>query len=142
MRIDVDSREVTAAVAKYLNRPGNDPAEAIAAARTHGLLPLWNDMGGSLLLRPDGEVLTFGWDTPGKLEPVSNSVQDRQIVHAARGSASAKFPSIRGLAPARDQDAVVCPSCNGQGRTPGMPSNIVCACGGLGWLPHDLVQAT
>jgi hypothetical protein len=57
------------------------------------------------------------------------------MVHAARAWASRRFPDIRGLAPRRGAESKVCPGCKGTGRLPDVPENIVCACGGLGWIP-------
>ena len=142
MRIDVASNQVERALQKYLAAPGDASREVHSAARRHGVLPLWSDMGGCLVLRPDGEILTFGWDTPGQLEDVSSELDDRQLVHAARVHAASHFPDIDGLRPVKPHDAVVCPGCHGAGRLPDVPENVVCMCGGAGWMPPDLVAAT
>jgi hypothetical protein len=136
MRIDVSAEEVMRAVAAYLVLPGDDPAEAVAAARKFGLLPLCNDMGGCVLLSPAGDIVAFAWDAPEELKPLSD-----RFVHAVRGKASSRFRTITGLAPCRPTDAVVCPGCHGTGVMAKFPK-VICLCGGLGWLPPDLVAVT
>jgi hypothetical protein len=135
VRIEVDRKSVEDAVTAYLLAPGKDPAEAVAAAQKYRLLPLWKDFGGCILLRSDGELLSFGWDTPTRLEPIPDTEPDRGMVHAARGWASRRFPTVQGLAPQRGAESKVCPGCKGTGQLLGIPDNIVCACGGLGWIP-------
>jgi hypothetical protein len=138
MRINVDPIAVKAAIAAYLEASAQEPPEAVAAARQCGVLPFWKDMGGCLLLRPDGEILTFGWDTPNMIEPLAGTRHDREVLHRARGWASRRFPGIRGLAPERGAGATTCPGCNGTGKLLNVPESIICQCGGLGWLPGDL----
>jgi hypothetical protein len=142
MHIEVDRTDVERALDAYLREPGGDPAEVVAAARTYQLLPIWKDFGGCILLRPDGELLSFGWETPTQLEPIPDDAPDRAIVHAARGWASRTFPEVRGLRPERRADSKTCPGCKGTGHLEGVPSNIVCACGGLGWMPTEAGRLT
>jgi hypothetical protein len=105
-------------------------------ARLHQVLPLWTDMGGCIALRPSGQLVFFAWDDPEKLEPVGAAeAHDLRMVHAARAVGSRRFPSIAGLAPVRDSSARVCPFCGGSGKLVFVPDNIVCECGGLGWVP-------
>jgi hypothetical protein len=52
---------------------------------------------------------------------------------------SRKYPELAVLIPARPHDAPDCHFCKGTGREPMSEQlkleNIVCYCGGLGWLP-------
>jgi glycine/D-amino acid oxidase-like deaminating enzyme len=142
MRISVDQADVEGAIESYIREPGNDPAQVVAAARTHRLLPLWKDIGGCILLRADGELLAFGWDTPTRLEAIRDDSPDRSIIHAARGWASRRFPDVRGLRPERGPSSIECPTCKGTGQLVGFPENLTCACGGLGWIPIEAGRLT
>ena len=135
IRLDVDAAQVKHAVATLLSDPGDTPKEALVAARALDALPFWMDIGGCLLLKATGEVVTFGWDEPQKVEPVLDNERDLLALHGARGSAARKYSEIRGLMPLRDAAARTCPGCKGTGRLANVPASVVCVCGGLGWLP-------
>ncbi len=92
------------------------------------------DIGGCYALRLDGEVVTFAWDEPHGL----SAVDDERLRNTALQQGSRKYPELATLVPARPSEAVDCRSCGGtgvivvEGRS--FP-NIICACGGLGWIP-------
>jgi hypothetical protein len=70
------------------------------------------------------------------VEPVgAGGEHDRRMVHAARAEGGRRFPTISGLAPVRDASARVCASCGGSGKLASVPEDIVCECGGVGWVP-------
>src|SRR5207245_720042 len=134
----VDSRAVSLALDAYLQHPDEGGGELARLARLHEVLPLWTDMGGCIALQPSGQLVFFAWDDPEKVQPVGAAgAHDRRMVHAARAVGSRRFPSIAGLAPVRDSGARVCPSCGGSGKLVSVPDNIVCECGGLGWVPSS-----
>jgi hypothetical protein len=100
-------------------------------------LPLMLDMGGAVAIRPDGEIISFVWDKEEDYQ-VEN---DRRICNIALFAGSKKYPELKQLIPSRDQDDVECPHCNGTGTLSinadlGV-DNIVCYCGGLGWIPKE-----
>src|SRR6266481_8139141 len=90
----------------------------------------------ALLCGLRGQLVFFAWDDPEKVEPVGAAGDhDRRMVHAARAEGGRRFPTISGLAPVRDASARVCASCGGSGKLASVPENIVCECGGVGWVP-------
>ncbi len=55
-----------------------------------------------------------------------------------------RYPRLRNLEPVRRPGDYGCPSCAGTGRVRGLPArtedNLICTCGGLGWLPAGYVD--
>jgi len=108
--------------------PESDPVRA-AATKTGGL-PIYSDMGGILVLLPDGQVVHFDPDTQSIAPVADKRWRAAALTHAAR-----KFPEISSLIPPRPPDAASCPSCGGTGT---MFVNITCGiCFGLGWVEMD-----
>jgi hypothetical protein len=89
-------------------------------AERFGGLAVYGDLGGALVLRPDGSALGLGWDDEKAAEP---SPGWRIIALAA---ASYQFPELAALAPERPPGAHPCWLCAGAGCE---------SCFGLGWLP-------
>jgi len=100
-------------------------------------LPLMLDMGGALAIRPDGQIISFCWDKEEDYQ-VEN---DRRICNIALFAGSKKYPELKQLIPSKSQDDVECPHCKGTGIDPFSVElgvdNIVCYCGGLGWIPKE-----
>ena len=88
-----------------------------------GGLGVYGDIGGALVVRPDGSVLSFGWDDDEAAEP---SPGWRVIALAA---ASYRHPELAALAPERPPTARPCWKCGGPGSE---------CCFGMGWLPDCL----
>jgi len=97
-----------------------------------GALPLTLDMGGCLAIRADGEIISFLWDEPHDVK-IERDPRRRNI---ALYQGSLKYPELAPLVPSRPTDAKPCGNCAGIAaiRAQGI-DNVVCACGGLGWLP-------
>ena len=117
--------------------PGEHEAHRWLADRVRdmGALPLVLDMGGSYAIRASGELVEFDWDGPSG----SKSLDDPRVVNLALFQGSLKFPELVVLVPTRPATATPCEHCGGGGqlaltKEPGL-ENIVCYCGGLGWLP-------
>jgi hypothetical protein len=104
------------------------------ATDKHALL-LYADMGGALALRPNGEVISFRWDRPESVE----TENDPRIRNLALFQGSKRYPELEQFIPPRPSAAKTCPHCHGTGVAPEAASlgigNIVCYCGGLGWVP-------
>ena len=127
--------EVEVALSRFLSEFDPDPLDVKGIARRHHALPLLLDMGGCVALRPNGELIQFLWDTPDQITIEA----DPKIRHVARAVGSRRYPAISRLAPTRTSTSEVCPTCKGTGVIrPGLP-NIVCSCGGLGWVPSAAV---
>ena len=131
--LNVPPTAVQAALDRYLEDTSNGP-EAIAVARRHGVLPLYTDFMGCFGLRPSGECLFIAWDDPSRAVEVRLGLPDFQVIHVARVRGALRYPEIPGIMPERPADARTCPSCHGSGGVHPQP-NIICECGGLGWVP-------
>jgi hypothetical protein len=107
------------------------------AVATHRALPLALDGGGGYAIRPDGEIVVFLWDDKSHCE-VEKVLRIRNM---ALFQGSRKYPELSELVPLRSPDDIDCPNCGGTGIEPisvklGV-DNIVCYCGGLGWIPKE-----
>jgi hypothetical protein len=110
------------------------PAELhwqVEHVRVNQALPLyvgWTETAG---IRADGTLVR--WVT----EDVTNTheLADDTWINLALVQGATRYPELRGLIPARPTGAKTCEGCKGAGRIPGMAANVICACGGIGWLP-------
>jgi hypothetical protein len=93
-------------------------------------LPLYFDWTGAIGIRPDGAIVDWDYDN---LSAGAREVTDPLWVHTALVSGAKRYPLLQHLIPARQVDAVTCDACGGLGYLPKWP-NVVCWCGGLGWL--------
>ena len=101
-------------------------------ASDQGILPVLLDMGGCYAIRPNGEIVSFSWDKPFRLE-VESKLRN---VNAVLFAAVEKYPKLAELRPVRSSDSVQCSYCKGTGVVEGLTERgIRCYCGGLGWLP-------
>jgi hypothetical protein len=131
MRLDQLLSARVAAAVRELGTTGPE-----IAGREHGAIPLWADMGGAVLLRPDGTVLEFEWDDPSEHDP-------RKVDHptwpVALVTGAERYPWLASvLLPIRPSNAVECPDCEGKGRRiydgPNRRGTVYCAtCNALGW---------
>lgn len=99
--------------------------------RLNQALPLyvgWTETAG---IRADGTLVR--WVT----EDVTNTQElaDSTWVNLALVQGAARYPQLRSLIPSRPATARTCDGCNGAGTLPGLPTNVICCCGGIGWLP-------
>lgn len=103
-----------------------------------GLLPLYSDMGGFYGLTRSRQIVECEWDSAE--EP--SIVTDPRVINLALFQGAILYPALRSLLPSRPGNAVVCETCNGTGRVdlPQHIRNIVCYCGGAGWLPAGTAQ--
>jgi hypothetical protein len=119
------SDTITALVAAHSSgQMGHDWQRDLA--KRFGALGVYSDIGGALMLRPDGSILGVVWDD----EMASVPQAGWKIIGLA--AASYFFPELAVLAPERPAAAWPCLWCSGIG----------CAsCFGMGWLldaPNDL----
>ena len=101
-------------------------------AKRWSLLPVYQDMGGTLALDAEGEVFCLVHDEPGPPE------REREEGWRLRAlvEASLQFPELAHLKPVRPQGGVTCPACSGNGFL--STGDIAYGCGGChgtGWLP-------
>ena len=93
--------------------------ELVEAVRTTGALPVYADMGAALLLRPDGEILAFPWDSLGTPAPESDPVW--RLIAVVVGAET--YPELQPLLPVRPSGSPGCPWCAGRGRIPDIARN-------------------
>lgn len=96
-------------------------------------LPLYADMAGCVLLRPDGSFLAIEWEAADVVLPVSDPWRVCALAFASR-----KYPALRCMLPYRPVSAADCPACRGTGRPLDNAEGVICAhCVGLGWALWD-----
>jgi hypothetical protein len=103
-----------------------------AAAQRAGGMPVYCDIGGCIVIKPSGMVVTYDLDK----EEVKDVV-DARWMRAACASAAEQYPEFRKLMPRPSPSAITCGVCGGSGTT--TPLLVRCGrCLGLGWLePAD-----
>ena len=113
---------------------GKHPSNQLGAntcARACGGLPIYGDIGGTLFIRSDGEILSQS-NTHEETPSLETNPEWRLV---AIVSAVRKFPALGVLLPAPSKGARLCPDCNGTGYIvleTKHPLN--CSiCHGLGW---------
>ena len=107
------------------------------AVKKYGVLPIafvWDPV----CLSPSGEIVAFIWDD------LSNPIpqNDPKNVNAYLFRGIKKYPELIDLMPMRGNEDIECDSCSGTGVSPiaekiGRPDDIICSCGGLGWVPKN-----
>ena len=135
LQVNVPRDVLEAELARYLASASKEPPAAYAGSERHRVLPLFNDFMGCWALDMSGRLVFFTWDAPEELEPVSERPVDAVGANAALALGSVRFPALAAIRPVRPADALPCTTCDGTGRLVDVPENVVCACGGLGWLP-------
>jgi hypothetical protein len=126
---------------QFLAEPKN--AEAASLVRQVRALPLHSDGGGFYGLRSTGELIEVRWDEPESVQPLTDARSRNLALHQGAG----RYPELSDLEPVRNSEAIVCASCYGSGLArvpPYLQQQVVCWCGGLGWLPSpaDEVKAS
>jgi hypothetical protein len=134
-QVNVPHADLEAELARYLAAGPSEPSGAYTAAVEHRVLPLFNDFMGCWALDMSGHLVFCAWEEPEPVTPVADRPVDAIGIHVALALGSTRYPALAGIRPARPTDAVSCRTCDGSGRIPNVPENVVCACGGLGWLP-------
>lgn len=141
------SKLIRKLIKDYIAKPALEPNDLrrLAAAKT--VLPLFVDMGGVFAINSSGDIISF----PFSLNASGNMVafpldetdqprveSDPRIRNIALFQGSKKYPELRDLI-VKPDDARVCSGCGGSGIDPAAArlnvDNIVCYCGGLGWIP-------
>jgi hypothetical protein len=109
---------------------------SLRVASVTGCLPIYEDMGGTILLAPSGDL--FFYDDGSE---TMNPVEDRVWENIALVSLAKKYPDLAEVLPVRPENAVDCPLCLGTGRVTSL--NLLCGeCGGTGWRDEGGEQQT
>jgi hypothetical protein len=123
-------------VDRWLDSPPKDPG-LVEAVRSNGALPVYADIGGTLLLRPDGEILAL--DHGSRTAPQIEADPGWRITAVVVGAE--KYPELRRLLPVRPPGTENCQWCEGRGRVRigEIDRGPLCGnCYGLGWLGGTL----
>ena len=103
--------------------------------KAHGALPLYSAWTATAGIRPDGELVS--WVTEDWTEGV-DEFADPSWVNLALVQGARRYPPLKDAIPARPEGATSCDGCGGAGVIPDLPENlknVICRCGGIGWLP-------
>ena len=141
-RVSVPHAVIEAEFVRYLAAPTDEPPAARAGAERHHVIPLFNDFEGCWALAMSGQLVFFAWEGPSDLQPVSDTPVDLLGSHVALAVGSRRYPALKSIRPERTPESIPCTSCDGSGKIAGAPDNLMCACGGLGWLPGRAPGAT
>jgi hypothetical protein len=99
------------------------------------VLPLAFDATAFFALRRDGAVVSVDYED-GAVQ-VWDDVRTRDVMIA---QGARVYPELKTMLPERTTASQVCRGCEGTGRPrhegKAVPDNVVCGCGGLGWIPE------
>ncbi len=127
---------------QYLAAAAEHSRSVRDVAEKDRVIPILIDWGGFHALGLDGQVYVYLFDdnfylagAQGKIEPLQRY---RNTVYYL---ASKKYPELNHLNPVRQDTDRTCPFCDGSGIVDDIPdsirNNVLCYCGGLGWIPAD-----
>ena len=131
------ANQIEARIHEHINKP--DAHFRVLAQRLEAL-PIYADMGGNILIRPDGELLFVSIDEDEDNPGVVTSLIEPKWRTIALVVGSEKYPELRELLPSRPLNAQDCQHCGGRGRIDPLPEikGILCGyCDALGWIPRE-----
>jgi hypothetical protein len=103
-----------------------------AAARELNVLPLLPSDGERWYgVRPDGDVISF--DIRHPYEPIEEEDLWKRATTLSR--AAEEYPALEPLVPPPPLSCQTCARCGGSGLIIRSGNNVLCICGGLGWMP-------
>ena len=120
--------ETKEAIRLLILKATQEPASSVSrtVADAVGALSVYADMGGSLALTPEGEVIHYDFENG------ATSIPEEKMQKFARMRAAKCFPELRDLAPESPDNATSCPVCSGRGE---ILRGIYCGkCVGMGWI--------
>jgi hypothetical protein len=134
MTMSVLRNVIQVLVDRWLASPSH--LDLVEAVRASGALPVYVDMGGALLLRPDGEILCL--PDGASIEALAVEPDPGWRLTAVAVGAEI-YPELKPLLPARPLLTEDCKWCHGRGRIRISESDhrrgpICGKCYGLGWL--------
>ena len=123
------SEQIQAHINEYLSGPDSHGLSEVV--RRINALPLYLDIGGALLISPNGKLF----------EVSSDASEPKRVSETAAWGLTAlvvgseKYPELKALLPRREATALDCVVCDGTGKIVGGESvQLVCGdCSGLGW---------
>lgn len=128
------TEQIVVRLQEYLSDPAHDALNLRQLATRFEALPLCVDWEKCWALRPDGQVVVFLHEGE---DPQLHTEEDVRMRNVALFQGSLTYSEIQSLVPDRPADADDCPFCAAKGFASERPEsqNIICYCGGLGWVP-------
>jgi hypothetical protein len=132
---------VETALSQFLAETSADSLGLRQLAADLHAMPLYCGWFRCLAIRASGEIISFDIDPPSGIQPPGEirTVTDRLTRNMALYQGAKKHPALRVLVPDKPPDAVVCSACRGEVVLSGRYTDLICSCGGLGWLPPGTV---
>lgn len=139
-RVDLTTDQINAVASRIASFDTDCPSNRSWLSphvRKHCILPLVIGWVETIGITTDGRICRFSAD--GELRDYEGlrDVDDRAMLIHALLVASRVVPQLESLRPIRPQDAVNCAACDGRGWYASHPE-VICSCGGVGWLPRDV----
>lgn len=108
--------------------------QIVSQSQKYWILPCLLTGGGWYGLTPDGTIKSIGWE----LQDEPEEEGDRRLCNTVLYQATLRYPELELELPVKRESDRTCPHCNGTGRDPYSETieNLVCYCGGLGWIPQ------
>ncbi|GAC1448844.1 MAG: hypothetical protein NVSMB9_32400 [Isosphaeraceae bacterium] len=123
---------IASLVERWLASPSPDCPDLAEAVRVSGALPVYSGMGGTLFLRPDGEILLLDHESEDVVPRIET---DHGWRTAAVVVGAEKYPELQPLLPIRPPGTEDCVDCAVRGRVRVAEISFLCGrCYGLGWL--------
>ena len=132
---DRQSAFIRERVSQFEQEAPKDFRWEIPHVREHAALPVFRGWTETLAIREDGSLVR--WSTEGEW-PGARELDEPTWVNLALVQAARLYPELKGLIPARPDDAETCVQCRGTGQVPDLSATlkaVICCCGGTGWLP-------
>jgi hypothetical protein len=128
--------QISSRLKEYLDNPDHDALNLRELAARFEALPLCVSWEKCWAIRPDGSIVVF---SHGSEDPHLCEENNARMINVALFQGSITYPEIKTLIPSRPPDAEDCPYCGGEGTDPDKleQHNIICYCGGLGWVPRE-----
>ena len=108
----------------------------IPYVRKHQILPLYSAWLETYGILVDGSLRKFSADGEHSEYEGLRELESWQALAHTLLSGAKRYSALAGLVPTRPSSAEACEQCSGRGHFESHP-NVVCNCGGLGWLPAD-----
>ena len=122
--------DLSKVVAQFRDEIVRDQAHPLRrAAIVGGGLPVYCDMGGCLVITPEGEIQGYR-GAEDTVQPVTDPKWRRLALVAA----ASKYSPLSALRPPRPTESQVCPVCGGDGKAEDDQSAWCGCCWGMGWI--------
>jgi hypothetical protein len=131
------SEQIAIRLKEYIADTSHDALNLRKLAARFEVLPLCVDWENCWAIRSDGRVVVFLHSTEDTQPEIED---DQRLVNIALYQGGITYPEIKSLVPSRPAQSKDCPYCVEKGIDPGSleDENIICYCGGLGWVPAVL----